>query len=534
MKWNKAAITWTVALAAAIMPFGAGNAVADTGAYRPNEDIVIDSHSFPDPAFREYIATHWDTDKDGILSWQERLDAKELRHTPSFGIEQIKDLSGIEYFPNVETIAIRGNKFYRDDAWIRDDGRFDISQLHHVKNLDVAYTGLFELHLQSASQLQSLHDEGNNLQSIDLSQNAQLTSVNLSNNHLTSLTLPNQSQLQELNAANNAIEQLELSPSSTMREISIQNNKVSSLDVTSLPQLERLNVTNNALTSLSVSKNPRLQMLSAGGNQLATLDVSNNTDLETLDLTENQLAAVDLSHNAALTYVSLANNQLATLDLTNNTLLQNVYLSNNQLTGLDLSKNTNLERLIAEHNRIGKDDIRVKWDISANTKLKELNVADNGLWGVDLSTLTNLTQVNISNNHLDKVGIEHLTNLQSLDLRYNRFRYLNLPYQGSDGRGMRELRIANNPLLAVDIAAIPERYDFGGWEDEGRFYPAGDLTINLSTEAKGIDLDKIHDVQGARLKGRYLTAICAPSKASYEYDMGAGMKWHASIRYLGG
>ena len=62
--------------------------------------VQIDETNFPDAVFRGYVSEHFDTDKDGILSNSEILNAKEVdigdRGTDVRSLQGIKNLTSLE------------------------------------------------------------------------------------------------------------------------------------------------------------------------------------------------------------------------------------------------------------------------------------------------------------------------------------------------------------------------------------------------------------------------------------------------------
>ena len=63
---------------------------------------------FPDKNFRKYLLANFDTDKDGKISLEEALEVKEINCSG----KEIKDLTGIEKFLNLESLDCSNNKLY--------------------------------------------------------------------------------------------------------------------------------------------------------------------------------------------------------------------------------------------------------------------------------------------------------------------------------------------------------------------------------------------------------------------------------------
>ena len=69
-----------------------------------DENVKVDAIDFPDASFREYVSQNFDTDKDGILSDEERnavtsIDLKDYTYKG-----YIFDITGVEYFPELTNL----------------------------------------------------------------------------------------------------------------------------------------------------------------------------------------------------------------------------------------------------------------------------------------------------------------------------------------------------------------------------------------------------------------------------------------------
>ncbi len=194
--------------------------------------IPIDSTHFPDDNFIAYVELGCDKDHDGTLSQDELNRVTELYVDHA----NIKDLTGIELFPNLD-------------------------------KLDCKYNNLTRLDVSKNTNLTKLYCESNQLTSLDLSKNTALTELNCQVNQLTSLDLSKNTALTKLDCA---------------------LNPLTSLDVSNNTALTYLDCNYNQLTSLDLSKNTALTKLGCHDNQLTSLDLSKNTALDTLDCSGNK------------------------------------------------------------------------------------------------------------------------------------------------------------------------------------------------------------------------------------------------------
>lgn len=195
-------------------------------------DVRIDLAHFPDDNFIAYVELGCDKDHDGTLSQDELNGVTELYVDHA----NIKDLTGIELFPNLE-------------------------------KLDCKYNNLTRLDVSKNTKLTKLYCEFNQLTGLDLSKNTALTELNCQINQLTSL---------------------DLSPNTALTKLDCALNPLTSLDVSNNTALTYLDCNYNQLTSLDLSQNTALTKLGCHDNQLTSLDLSKNTALDTLDCSGNK------------------------------------------------------------------------------------------------------------------------------------------------------------------------------------------------------------------------------------------------------
>ena len=130
--------------------------------------ISIDSTHFPDDNFIAYVELYCDKDHDGTLSQDELNGVTELYVDHA----NIKDLTGIELFPNLD-------------------------------KLDCKYNNLTRLDVSKNTKLTKLYCESNQLTGLDLSKNTELTELDCALNQLTSLDLSKNTALTILGCSGN-------------------------------------------------------------------------------------------------------------------------------------------------------------------------------------------------------------------------------------------------------------------------------------------------------------------------------------------
>lgn len=133
------------------------------------EGISIEER-FKDPIFRNYVSENIDTVKDGILTAEEAEAVTELFFRYDTGI---KDLAGIECFPNLKTLECPGGDEQGDNLL----ESLDISKNEKLEWLFCTDNHLTELDISKNTKLNHLATEGNQLKSLDIRNNPDLLLV---------------------------------------------------------------------------------------------------------------------------------------------------------------------------------------------------------------------------------------------------------------------------------------------------------------------------------------------------------------------
>ncbi len=202
----------------------------------------------------------------------------------------IADLTGIEYFPNIDYLNVGQNE---------------------LTSINVAYN----------TALTSLRIGANDITSLDVSRNTMLDDLIISENPISDIDISNNTLLNVFSASDNLITTIDLS----------QNTLITNLSIFDQPNLE----------SLDVSPATQATNLFLRGNNLSSIDISSNVEVKYLDLQNNNLSSVDLSNNPDLLSVEIYNNQLSSLDLSSNALLNEFDASDNMLTELNIANGNN-------------------------------------------------------------------------------------------------------------------------------------------------------------------------------------------------
>lgn len=212
-------------------------------------DVRIDLAHFPDENFRDRVAFYCGKDDGDALSQDELNGVTELYVAHAY----IKDLTGIELFPNLEKLDCKNNNLTR---------------------LDVSKN----------TKLTKLYCEFNQLTGLDLSKNTALTELNCQVNQLTSLDLSKNTALTKLDCALNPLTSLDVSNNTALTYLDCNYNQLTSLDLSQNTALTKLGCHDNQLTSLDLSKNTALDTLDCSGNKRQiTVGETGQFDLSQLD-----------------------------------------------------------------------------------------------------------------------------------------------------------------------------------------------------------------------------------------------------------
>lgn len=349
----------------------------------------ITEENFPDPNFRKFLIENIDGIKgDRFLSDSEKNAVTDL-NVSNLGI---KDLTGIQYFTNLETIYCYGNEIsgvnmYKlvnllpapssilgglainyngcspDNVITKAQAEIAASKgwltvrclndedIELYDGEDVAVSAKFFPDTKFRSLVAAYDTDKDNILSDD--ELNVVTALDVKGQGITALTgIEYFYNLQTLNCGNNSLTALDVSMNQKLTELRCYYTGLKSLDVSNNTALIYLECQSNSFESLDVSANTALQYLDCQNTGLKSLDVSNNKELFYLDCSDNSLTSVDVLNNTKLGKLDCSYNSLESLDVSKNTALRTLYCSNNRLKSLDVSKNTELLYLRCYGNQI--------------------------------------------------------------------------------------------------------------------------------------------------------------------------------------
>ncbi|MBR6194989.1 MAG: leucine-rich repeat domain-containing protein [Prevotella sp.] len=318
--------------------------------------IAINASNFPDAAFRSYVSTQCDTDKDTYLSSEEVTAVKSINVSG----KNISKLNGIEHFTALAYLYCSNNQLTALD--VSKNTALRLIECYKNKLRGTAVDNLISsLPRKSGADLNFYNNETStgNLMTYDQVQAAKqkgwtprmMSTVDGSSAWAeyagSDVVAIDATNFPDANFRKWLLEQsygkdgyLTLAEIATATFIDVSWKDIASLKgIEYFTALTELRCYENQLTSLNVSGCTALTVLRCFGNELMSLDVSGCTALTCLYCDNNELNSLDVSKNTALTDLDCTNNLLTSLDASKNTKLQTLQCSNNRLTSLILSKN---------------------------------------------------------------------------------------------------------------------------------------------------------------------------------------------------
>ncbi len=414
--------------------------------------------NIPDPNFEQALIDEG-IDTDGIVNGQ-MLESDALGVVDlDVNSKNISDLTGIEFFTDLETLSAFNNNL----------SNIDLSQNSNLDTALLALNNLTSIDLSNNPNLISISLNDNNLSSIDLSNNTALLQVFINNNNLNSIDVSMLSNLENLGLSGNNLTVLDASQNPSLTSLFCNDNQLQSLNVQ--------NGNNTNFTNFQAQNNPNLSCITVDDvnfsntnwlnaspqfnfdaqsyfspdcsnlisipdpnfeqalidlnidtdliingltslnnvNGVTTLDISNKNisdltgieffnNLQFLTADNNSISTLVLDQNTQLITVGLFQNQLSSIVLPNNNVLSSIDLGDNLLTQIDLSNSLNLSSVFVNNNVI--DNI----DVSMLSNLNILDVSGNNLTQLDLSPNTVLSQIDVSGNDLSTLNVQNGNN----------------------------------------------------------------------------------------------------------------------------
>lgn len=401
------------------------------------EEVILDESTFPDEAFRIFIASKFDTNSDGTLQSDEIRAAKILdtEFEAYFSSTQ-----GIEYLKNLKKIAV-------PMAGITS---IDVSSNPKLQILDVNYNEeLTSIDVSNNKELRILDVSTTKISKLDVSQNPDLKWLYCFDSPISSIDIRSNTKLKRLDMARTPITSIDVSNNPKLQALNIEETGVSSIDTNKNRDLYEFYFKETPISEVDFSKNWNLAQIWASGTKLTNIDVSHCRNLFVLYVQNLDIKEIDFSNCPNLYELFASNSSLEKLDVDNHTNLNCVEIDGTNISQLNVGKSSKLNGLSISGSKIKK------LDISQNKSLKRLELANTSIQQLDIS----------QNKELEKLYIDHTTisNLKSLDLSS----YAKLQELGCEGAGIEKLILpespdlcylncADNHLKELDLSKVPE------------------------------------------------------------------------------
>jgi Leucine-rich repeat (LRR) protein/C1A family cysteine protease len=370
-----------------------------------------------------------DTNDDGWISYGEAAATISINVSG----KGICDLTGIEYFTNLDTLISSDNHLTK----------LDLSDFPELIYLDCGSNLITNLDLSDFTSLAYLDCSRNPFTSLDVTNNSALTVLICIYNQINTLDVSNNLSLTYLDCSFNQLTSLDVSNNIALSYLDCRYNEINSLDVLSNITLAYLECGGNKIADLDISKNEALKDLGCDWNRLTSLDVSNNGELVNLNCDRNKLDKLDVTNNISLENLNCGRNFISDLDVSNNIALSVLNCGANQLTSLLLSPCTNLTELSCGGNPLSR------LDISNNNGLTSLECVNNGLTSLDVSKNSVLRDLWCVGNHLTSLDVSQNIALRTLFCGGNQLTDLDI----SNNTAIKDLNCSNNQLANLFLCA---------------------------------------------------------------------------------
>lgn len=404
-------------------------------------DIPIDEEHFPDANFRTCFSGNWaDKDENGILSESELVYIKSLR----LENKGITDLSGIEYFTNLQELYCNDN---------------DLTFLDVSKN----------------TALRSLYCYNNQLASLDTSQNISLENLDCSSNELSELDISKNAALKSLRCYNCGLDNLDTYENTVLTSVYCLNNRITSLDMSNNAELLSLRCDNNEISFIDISNCPKLFRLDCNNNYLAYVNVTSTSDNFSFQCSDNvyvisedfkssnidtsKIPGFDKSKVSDVNYADY-NSETGIFSNVNGIVEYNYEYKNGKKKTFIISSNPINISIDEKHfpdsnfrkyliNEFSKDTDITSFNIKHRMKVRDLNIFDlkiKDLTGIEY--FPNLHSLMCDNNELTSLDTSKNGALTTLYCTNNKLASINV----SGNSALVRLECQNNNLSSLDIS----------------------------------------------------------------------------------
>ena len=470
------------------------------------------------------------------------------------------------------------------DLGYNDINNINLSYNTSLTELYLYHNNLSNIDLSKNIALKKLSLGGNKISSIDLNNNTSLTELSLSNNNISNIDLSQNTALTRLHLNKNSLSNIDLSKYTTLTELGLSNNNLSNIDLSNNTSLTELDLSNNNLSNIDLSNNTFLKYLYLNSNNLSNIDLSKNIKLTYMKLDNNDLSSIKLYDNFDISKLKDAiknqNTYQTNLDLGSNRIINltkdyKYYFSKKIIipSEVDLQTfidNLGLQNLTAKifnddeeissgkikygyilklyyedievdsvtikifENSAFNDEVFYKAVVDAYNKENKTSLPyATNLTDEQLSSIKSVSYSGYKKSDLEKIksttGIEKLTSLVSLELRFNNLSNIDLSkntsltklYLGfnkissidlSKNTALTSLKLSNNNLCNINLSKNITLTELSLYEDEISRIDLSKNTALTDLELEGnnisnIDLSKNTNLTNLILSGDNINRI---------------------------
>ena len=507
------------------------------------DDVVINTSSFPDRNFRDYVSENIDTNSDGTLDIfeQKAVERIDVAHYYYYDEEEdgkIATLEGIEFFTNLQYLNCYNNKLTDLDVSSNTQliellcsenllENISVSNNYNLSTLTCDKNNLTSLNVSANSKLSSLYCRDNQLTTLDLSHNPQMYSLNCSNNLIETLATPSVNYIGEWNCSNN---NLSILPNMSVIEyadswnVDFKGNYIQDSEfMNKLPQVlldedEWLQEQKNgqyigasvAINKANFPDDSFRQYVyenlnENGDNELDAKEQKQVTEIQISDFGYNEEEGIDnritslkgIEFFPNLEGLYAGYNNLGDLDLSNNLELRTLYCYNSELTSLNVSNNSKLQSLACSYNQL------TTLDVSNNSQLRSVDASYNRIATFTMGDSVDYYRVDLAHNQL--VTLPDLRALGDGVAAYDiDFRANIIPEEEFDGDKLPTDLLANADWLReqIDGQYIGDSVEINDEtfpDDNFRDFVEEELDINKD---KNLDIVEIKSVENMYIYDR--------------------------------
>ncbi|MGB1043017.1 MAG: hypothetical protein ACPGU6_06460 [Tenacibaculum sp.] len=248
--------------------------------------------------------------------------AQETIPIPDIGLEEcLIDLK-------IDSNGLNGNILVSDAKYVVN---LNINDPINNKLLPNVYSKVKDLTgLESFPNLKRLDCFGNEITKIDLSKSTSITFLNCSENKIESLDLSNNTELVYVSCDNNRLNSIIIGNNNNLESLYCSYNKLTSLNTENAPNLESLDTTGNNLSSITVSETQLNNILEgwykdkntvySTANNKTTPTTNNVTETPKVNIKPKETIKTKVTYNEAF--------KRAIVAAYDKSVLNEVYLSN--------------------------------------------------------------------------------------------------------------------------------------------------------------------------------------------------------------